>query len=226
MSYLTQIDVDLSTARRQRLVDSYTWHRTIWESIPDRRDRKRDFLFRVDHLRTSVRAWVVSEEPLADPGWGTWRTAAIPEAFLERERYRFQLKVNPTIKRVVDWNGERRSNGVRVGIYSEDQLLLWAERKSRQHGFRLEHCVPSPPVGQPFRRNGVRGKHSSVDFAGVLAVTDRKRFKQAFRTGIGPAKAFGFGLLVLEPLGSAQNGGTTARTSNDLDERKWTNEHD
>lgn len=38
----------------------------------------------------------------------------------------------------------------------------------------------------------------SVDFCGELEVTDPDRFLLAVRSGIGPAKAFGFGLLTLK----------------------------
>jgi CRISPR system Cascade subunit CasE len=51
-----------------------------------------------------------------------------------------------------------------------------------------------------FVKQGHRGKHIGVDFQGVLRVTDRAAFHYAFETGIGPAKAFGFGLLMLQPV--------------------------
>jgi len=51
-----------------------------------------------------------------------------------------------------------------------------------------------------FCKPGARGVHSAVDFQGVLQVTDGPKFRETFARGIGPAKAFGFGLLVLAPL--------------------------
>ena len=44
------------------------------------------------------------------------------------------------------------------------------------------------------------GVVQGVEFCGVLEVTDRERFLQTFRGGVGSAKAFGFGMLVLAPL--------------------------
>jgi CRISPR system Cascade subunit CasE len=44
------------------------------------------------------------------------------------------------------------------------------------------------------------GKHVAVDFRGVLRVQDREKFKRTFAAGIGSAKGFGFGLLMLEPV--------------------------
>jgi CRISPR system Cascade subunit CasE len=39
-----------------------------------------------------------------------------------------------------------------------------------------------------------------VRFDGVLRVTDAARLVEAVRSGIGPAKAFGFGLLSLRRM--------------------------
>ena len=44
------------------------------------------------------------------------------------------------------------------------------------------------------------GVHFAVEFQGVLTVTDAELFRRTFTTGIGTAKAFGFGLLALAPL--------------------------
>jgi CRISPR system Cascade subunit CasE len=42
--------------------------------------------------------------------------------------------------------------------------------------------------------------HNAVTFEGVLSITDHEAFQEALRTGIGPAKAYGFGLLSIRPL--------------------------
>jgi CRISPR system Cascade subunit CasE len=39
-----------------------------------------------------------------------------------------------------------------------------------------------------------------VDFEGILEVTDPEEFAAAVTAGIGPAKAFGFGLLSVARL--------------------------
>jgi CRISPR system Cascade subunit CasE len=44
---------------------------------------------------------------------------------------------------------------------------------------------------------GRRGLHRTVEFQGVLTVTDAAEFHETFTRGMGSAKAFGFGLLVI-----------------------------
>jgi CRISPR system Cascade subunit CasE len=39
-----------------------------------------------------------------------------------------------------------------------------------------------------------------VEFRGTLRVTDPAKFRRVFTGGLGSAKAFGFGLLVIAPL--------------------------
>ncbi len=51
-----------------------------------------------------------------------------------------------------------------------------------------------------FEKNGQPGLHSAVEFEGVLTVTDPAKFHETFTRGIGSAKAFGFGLLVIAPV--------------------------
>jgi CRISPR system Cascade subunit CasE len=52
-----------------------------------------------------------------------------------------------------------------------------------------------------FHKNGAaHGTHSAVEFQGELTVTHPAQLRATVATGIGSAKAFGFGLLVLAPL--------------------------
>ena len=87
------------------------------------------------------------------------------------------------------------------GIHDEAGLRIWLDRKAAQGGFAVTECVVGPPQASYFvNKRRKRGKHNSVDFQGLLRVTDRAAFQSAFHEGIGPAKAFGFGLLLLEPV--------------------------
>lgn len=195
MTHLSQVIVD---KRERKFADGYAWHRAIWEAFPGRPDAARDFLFRVDDLQRMFRIYVLSVGEPTPPPWGQWRTKPIAPSFLDHAVYRFQLKANPTMRR----KGDAR----RLGLFKEDLLRAWMERKAGAAGFRLvaDSLVVGAPLEAHFHRQGHMGKHLAVDFQGMLAVSEREAFQKAFRTGIGSAKAFGFGLLMLVPLeGSA-----------------------
>ena len=66
--------------------------------------------------------------------------------------------------------------------------------------FRDDLLDIGAPMDETFVKDGRRVKHVAVEFAGVLRVVDRERFAAAFYSGIGSAKGFGYGLLMLQPI--------------------------
>jgi len=196
LTFLTRIRIGKSQAARAKLSDSYAWHTALWAAFPDRDGEPRDFLFRVDDQRTQFEALLLSKDEPVAPAWGFWETRPVASTFLEHDAYRFQLRANPTMRR----NADRR----RLGIYAEPRLREWMLRKGETSGFRIADgtLTIGAPVDETFVRNGRRGKHVSVDFAGLLQVLDRERFRGAFDNGIGSAKAFGFGMLMLATIPS------------------------
>lgn len=201
MRYLSRILVDKKTAICCHLNDSYAWHKAVWEAFPNRGDQARDFLIRVDNKGRSYQVLVLSCERPTLPGWGMWETKEVCPHFLEYDLYRFELRANPTVKRVVrDDSGKRKKNGQRTAIYNREALGNWLKRKAQASGFEVVKFDVDPPLSQPFHRKGKPGKHVRVDFRGLLRVVNHSQFKSAFANGIGPAKAFGFGMLVLQPL--------------------------
>jgi CRISPR system Cascade subunit CasE len=144
-------------------------------------------------------------------------------------RLRFRLRANPT-RRVHqratlgphEERGRQRAEdagavGKRVELRHEEDQLAWLERKASDCGFGLlttrllpaDREVPltrTDPAGQLSGRNG-RGQHlifATALFEGVLEVSDATKLRSALATGIGPAKAFGCGLLSLARASAAE----------------------
>jgi len=223
--HLTRIEIDYETAWKVGLRDPYTWHQWAWAAFPGRPDADRDFLTRLDDTGEGFRFLIQSPtEPTKpsncpDPAW---ETKVIPESFFEHDQFRFSLLANPTKKVRTNAKGERLENSRRVPVYWDPEkksdpsaridvraaLVDWLQRRGEQHGFRFEHehleTVPRPR--QVFtKKSGTddqrhTGIHAATEFVGNLAVSDREKFREAVATGIGPAKAFGFGMLCLAPL--------------------------
>lgn len=193
--------------------DSYGWHKVLWRFFLGR--EKRDFLYRVEQSGDTVKILMLSAtQPIPPTSLPPriFRCKKIPESFLRHKRYRFCLRANPTHCRKLDKvTGERRTRGLRAPITDEQELIGWLARKGTQHGFRIPHAEQWPQISCPlsicyegrrsFRKQGLKAAHhSSVEFRGILEVEDPAAFRQAFETGIGSAKAFGFGLLMLQPI--------------------------
>ncbi len=175
------------------VVDNYHWHKKIWELFPEMRDEAREFLYRLDSRRDGVKLLLLSSSTPTFPDWGEWRSKVIDGAFLEHAQYQFQCRVNPTFR--------RKSDRRRIGLTREPEIVSWFERKAAAGGFEVAHQtldVAAPRI-ETFSRKGVLGRHIAVDLCGHLEVTDRKKFIANFTKGVGPAKAFGFGLMMLKP---------------------------
>lgn len=139
-------------------------------------------------------------------------------------RLRFRLLANPVRKvsqNSVDAAGKpfgEKWLGKHVPVpATQEYLRNWLERRSEsgwsapknsEHdqfppGFRIEQLL-NIQTGQVFvnkGRDSVKGQRfPSARFDGILAVTDPVLFRQTLARGIGPAKAFGFGLLSIAPV--------------------------
>ncbi len=102
--------------------------------------------------------------------------------------------------------------GKRVGVGTNRALAMeWLWRKAESSGFQPQF-QPTGTEGWDERwivRSGwsFAGRAEEdqsirlqwTEFDGLLAVTDPTLFRAALAAGIGPAKAFGFGLLSIAP---------------------------
>jgi CRISPR system Cascade subunit CasE len=219
MSHLTRVFLDYETAALRGVHDAYDWHQRAWDAFPHldgaRNDRRchgemRHFLTRLDDKDGGYQLLILSPTEPCRPGWcpdyeGNWQAKPVANSFLEHARYRFSLRVNPTKKLTPKGaDGKRHGQGKRVAVRDFAELASWMERKAADAGFAIE------PGSLRIAERGLYhftqekerrlGTLNIVDFDGALRVTDQVALKAAFQNGIGSAKAFGCGLLVLQPL--------------------------
>ncbi|MGO9314499.1 MAG: type I-E CRISPR-associated protein Cas6/Cse3/CasE [Desulfobaccales bacterium] len=226
MSWLARLEVDAEIARAAGISDSYAWHKRLWECYPDAPDAKRNFLTRIDQLERAFRLWILALREPMRPLWCPPAGFALKEiaaSFLSHRYYAFDLQANP-VKTIVQRgpNGEtlwrangKRKNGKRVPLVKPEELRAWLIYKGKVRcrdkdtgldvpgGFRIVEEKPleiSPMVENHFRKKGESGYHGGVQFRGILEVTDPGRFIETYHSGIGSAKSFGFGLLLLAPI--------------------------
>lgn len=226
MSWLARLEVEAETARAAGISDSYTWHKRLWECFTDTPEAKRDFLTRIDQLEGAFRLWILAGRKPGRPPWCSPHGFALKEiaaSFLSHRYYAFDLQANP-VKTMVQRgpNGEtllrangKRKSGKRVPLVKPDELRAWLIHKGKVRcrdqdtgldvpgGFRIVEEKPleiSPMMENHFRKKGQSGYHGGVQFRGILEVTDPERFIETYNAGIGSAKGFGFGLLLLAPI--------------------------
>lgn len=206
MIFLTQVTLDHATAAKRGLRDTYDWHQAVWKAFPDRDGQARDFLTRLNENDGGFRLLIVSSVEPTRPEWcpsDWWQSKLIPASYFTKGRYAFQLCANPTKKITkLDSAGRPTKNGKRVPLQTREELVAWIGRKSAQGGFVVEEkmLLTIPRGREYFTKKGARGLHCAADFRGILTVNDPTKFHETFKRGIGSAKAFGFGLLIVAPI--------------------------
>jgi len=211
--YLSQLVLNRQSRQVQgELRDPYQMHRTLSKAFGDGEGTlfsPRPLFRIVEGRNSSLRLLVQSR---SRPDWDRLTVSgsylAEPPApakelnlhFCVRQRLRFRLRANPTVRRVFGGpapEGEPKKSGMRVGVYGEENQREWLARKADQGGFRVVDCrVADRGLQVSRRRNGAPPlRHLCVDYEGILEVTDPETFLFVLESGIGSAKAFGFGLL-------------------------------
>lgn len=199
------------------LARPYEMHRTLLSLLPEggihqprTTDEAQGLLFRVDQTAQSPTP-IVLVQANQPPNWAILQakqdarreaylfdrvdTKALELEFSVGQHLRFRLRANPT-KRLSAGKGHK---GKRIGLYKLEEQLAWLDRKAQQHGFVVDSTIPSRQDHSEDRVNHL--ELFSVQFDGILQVTDPDRFLTAIQAGIGSGKAFGFGLLSVAPVG-------------------------
>lgn len=193
-SFLSQTEVPWAWALKQGLGDPYKLHQWIWDALPQDPDATRDFLFRSDVRHGILRVLLLSARAPTSASDSDWKTTELSATFLSHGSYRFQLRANPTLC--------RHSDHKRLALTNEEDIRAWFVRKFAAAGCEVQELETTAPRKIRFRKGGSThpGTLCAVDASGQLVVKDEAAFRAAFDAGIGPAKGFGFGLLMLQPV--------------------------
>lgn len=207
--YLSRIELPWEAAR-----NPYDLHRQVWRLFPGEAHESRDsneaerqgFLFRVEHNPTGRPARLLVQSrraPVAAAGIALIGTREFQPQPTVSQRLAFLLTANP-VKTITDAQREakpnKQSEKCRVPLIKEKDQRQWLLRKLGEAGeVETVSVLPHAPVY--FRKGSRAGKLVTATFEGVLRVRDPDRLTALLENGIGPAKAFGCGLLLVRRVG-------------------------
>lgn len=225
--YLSRLRLDPRHHVVQRaLADCHVLHQHLMTGLPtaasDHARAEYGVLYRIDVDRASGIPTLLVQTA-APPDWtrmaeaGLLREpapapkdlAAAYESIAVGQRLRFRLRANPTRRVNRSHAGSDPLAGKRVELRDEASQREWlAERKAEPCGFRVRDLAVRPGDALGPKQGGWRREaearrkltFATVVFDGVLEVTDAEKLRAALRQGIGPGKAYGFGLLSVAPL--------------------------
>ena len=194
-----------------------------------KREAGSGFLFRVDP-GPGARA-IILVQSAVEPDWdyafhnagyllaAPAETKQFDVSFTAGQHLRFRLVANPT-RRLSKHSRERDGEpvqekwiGRRVPVpYDQllDWLAVWRFHPDDSPGFSPHKDRTSVQPGYVYvnkKRDGRAHRLFSVRYEGLLEVTDPEKFRTTLIRGIGPGKAFGFGLLSVAPCRAPRSSG-------------------
>jgi len=202
--------------------NGYREHQSLWQLFEKDTDAERDFLFRREQAEGWPRYFMISDRlPVrANDIWKIESKNYEPKISAGRQ-LAFSLRVNPVVTRVngtgkkqrhdvvmdlkkqLDYQSMPKADRPVMASLIQQAGIAWLESRAEKHGFSFD---PGAVQVDGYLRHRVSKKRggkvinfSTLDYSGLLTVADPATFKAALFRGIGPAKAFGCGLLMVRP---------------------------
>ena len=214
--FLTRCDINPARRGAQKLLGSpQAMHATVLAAFPESLDETRGrVLWRVDTDQHHVRCYIVSHDRpdlthlIEQAGWPTtqtWETreyGRLLSSLTPGQRWGFRLHANPTRSTRIG----AASRSQRVGHVTADQQLGWFLERAAKWGIEVPEVDGAPAVRvrsrgtDTFRRENARVTLATATYEGLLDVSQPDLLARALTQGIGPAKAYGCGLLTLAPV--------------------------
>ena len=231
-SVITPSDHSLRRAAHELAHSRYAEHQWLWQFFPGSEKQIRDFIFRRHSVDGVPRFYVVSQRmPVAlSEAWQVQSRAYDPQ-LQNGQRLSFHLCANPVVskknilgksqrhdvvmqakKNLVlapdmvtssackGWSAEGPQNKPLLYELAHTSCVTWLDSRADKHGFKV---VAARVDAYQQHRAGKRDiRFSTVEFAGELQVTDPALFQQVLFNGLGHAKGFGCGLLLVKKADS------------------------
>lgn len=213
-AYLTRIEINPRRRASGRVLSSpHRMHGAVNACFPPSASPAR-VLWRVDRTAAGTLLYVLSDvapDPtgfVEEHGWplaGGWRTRdydPVLEEVVDGRTLAFRLTANPVQHLRPPSPDGNRVRGKRVAHVTAAHQLRWFVERASEWGFTVG--TPSEPTCRiverrtlQFRRQERQVTVGYATFEGLLVVTDVAKLRRRLLEGIGPAKAYGCGLLTL-----------------------------
>lgn len=206
--FLSRVEIPWEFAR-----NPYNLHRQLWRLFPGegKETRRNDeelrqgFLFRIEDNLTGRPARLLVQSrraPASASGLMVVGTREIHPQPVAGQRLAFLLTANP-VKTIADTQRDaklgKKSDKCRVPLIKEEDQRAWLKRKFVSAGeIEAANALPHAPIY--FRKGNRGGKLATVTFEGALRVSDPIQLTELLENGVGPAKGFGCGLLLVRRI--------------------------
>jgi CRISPR system Cascade subunit CasE len=190
----------------------YALHRAVWDLFSDGPDRRRDFLYRLDSRQGKPLLWTLSLRRPASPS-ALWRmeTREVEPDLRPGDLLEIAVRVNPVVTRdgrrhdvVMDckrrsgWRSKDPEQRQPETALVQSALSEWMAARTERLGVRVRRLLAEGYRVSRFPKpSGGRVQLGVCDLTGVMELVDPARFLTAWKIGLGPAKGFGCGLMLI-----------------------------
>lgn len=222
--FFSRITINARSADPKELLrltrgDVYAIHQILWRLFPEDPDAVRDFIFRQEVGNGWPFFYMVSQRrPHPLPGSVQVECKRYQPKLSKGQRLAFSLRANPVVTKKTE-DGSRRvrhdvvmnakhdtaasfgANGLSCGELQYVAGIKWLSDRAGSHGFSFDpNLVRVFGYQQQQIKSGKQEKKirfSVLDYNGLLTVSDSRLFAKTLANGIGRAKAFGCGLMLV-----------------------------
>lgn len=216
-------DAARSPAFWRAIRNPYEVHAMVWRIFSDGSKKNRDFIYRMDLQERSPQIYAISTaEPVDLDGIWEIEQKEYRPSLRREQRLEFTLRANPIRTRRDDKGNQHRHDVVMdakallelsgcppearptEAVLVQREGVAWLASRADKLGFSIDgELIRADGYRQHrFRKwnGGAKVTISTIDFSGFLTVTDPERFEETLYSGVGPAKSFGCGLILVRPL--------------------------
>ncbi|AFI88541.1 type I-E CRISPR-associated protein Cas6/Cse3/CasE [Pectobacterium parmentieri] len=212
--YFSRITLNLNAlphamATKRLHAGGYASHQWLWQLFPDQ--PQRSFLFREEEQETKSLFYLLSEQaPQVDHNLFRVETKPYQPQWRDGMTLAFSLRANPVVTRdgkrsdvLMDARHQAKAaglSGVELWQHQQQRARDWLVRQGENAGFTLSSCCVDGYQRHRLNKPGQSAAivFSSVDYDGMLHITDAERFAASVQQGLGKSKALGCGLLLLK----------------------------
>jgi len=184
-------------------------HRLVWSLMPADPDARRDFLWREE---APGRFLVLASRPPDASVLFDVEAKPFEPTLASGDRLRFMLRANPTVSSSSTDGRSARHDVVMHALravpqperaaarpaLAQQEGAAWLDRVGKQNGFAVEPGLRADGYQTlQLPRAGRAIQLGTLEYEGVLQVTDPKAFVARLVAGFGRAKAFGCGLMLV-----------------------------
>ncbi|MDC2888526.1 type I-E CRISPR-associated protein Cas6/Cse3/CasE [Psychrosphaera algicola] len=222
LNKVTLLSTTQSAAELTRLASNgvYASHQLLWQLFPE--DNERSFIYRQEEgVNGRPEFFVLSHvKPASNDTIFSVQTKPFMPKLNTGDRLAFKLTVNPTVCITDDKGKSRRhdvlmhvkkhanhdlkndSAGLKIAM--EHAAIQWISDRKRlaQWGMSFDALpnIESYTQHDSKKRTGHNVRFSSVDFQGILTITDPTVFLNQYARGFGRSKSMGCGLMMIRKI--------------------------